>query len=38
MMPLESELLQLLGLSYFLCVEELSIYVFFYGAPSSLAA
>jgi len=36
MTPLENELLHILGLGYLQSIEELSIMVFFYGAPSSV--
>ena len=36
MTPLESELLQALGLDFLREVEALSIFIFFYGASSSL--
>ena len=36
MTPLESELLQILGLAYLKSIEKLSIFIFFYGAPPSL--
>jgi len=37
MTPLDSEILQRLGVGYFGSIEQASIFIFFYGASSSLA-